>query len=48
MTLKVVKSISNTRRFNSLNRIKHIRILETFSTPDEQVKRIKDKILKLI
>ena len=45
MTLRDVKSINNIRRFNLFNRIKHVRTLETITAPEEQIKRIKDKIL---
>ena len=48
MTLRVVKSVNNIRRFNSFNRIKHVRTLKTITTPEEQIQRIKYKILKLI
>ena len=48
MPLRVVKKVDNIRRFNSSNTIKHVRTLETIATPEEQIKRIKDKNLKLI
>ena len=48
MILRVVKFVNHIRRFNSSNRIKHVRTLETITTLDEQIKRIKDKNLKLI
>ena len=48
MILRVVKFVNNIRRFNSSNRIKHVRTLETITTLDEQIKRIKDKNIKLI
>ena len=48
MTLRIVKTVNNIREFNSFNRIKHVRTLETITTLEEQIKRIKDKNLKLI
>ena len=48
MILKIVKTVNNIRRFNSFNRIKHVRTLETITIPEEQIKRIKNKNLKLI
>ena len=47
MTLSVIKSVNYIRRFNSFT-IKHVRTLETITTFEEQIKRIKDINLKLI
>ena len=47
MNLTVVKSVNNIRRFNSFNWIKYVRTLEIITTPNEQIKRIKNKNLKL-
>ena len=48
MTVRIVKTVNNIRRFNSFNRIKYIRTLEIIITLEQQIKRIKNINLKLI
>ena len=40
--------VNNIRKFNSFNRIKNVRILETITATEWQIKRMNNKNLKLI